>query len=123
MIYLQISSKDYPLIEIQVRKIIKSKVPFERIEISKADLLQLFSYNRFKMKIIEEKITEDRATIYRCGSLIDLCSGPHIRHAGNVKVFKIHSVRKIHFRYLNDFFLKDLAFHLFLRIECSNSIR
>lgn len=78
-----------------MRKIIKSALPFERIEVSKSDLMELFSYNKLKMQIIEQKITDDRATIYRCGSLVDLCAGPHIRNTGRIKAFRITNVSQM----------------------------
>lgn len=31
--------------------------------------------------------------ILRCGPLIDLCRGPHVRHTGKIKTLKIHKVR------------------------------
>lgn len=58
---------------------------------SKANLLELFKYNKFKLQIIEEKIVE-RGTVYRCGTLIDLCTGPHIKHTGDIKVLKLLNV-------------------------------
>lgn len=54
--------------------------------------MELFSYNRFKLEIIEKKIS-GRGTVYRCGSLVDLCSGPHIKHTGKIKAFKLTNVR------------------------------
>lgn len=76
-----------------MRKIIRDRIPFERIEVSKANLLELFSYNKFKLKIIEEQIPE-HGTVYRCGSLVDLCTGPHIRNTGKIRVFKLLTVSK-----------------------------
>lgn len=29
---------------------------------------------------------------YRCGPLIDLCKGPHVRHTGKIKALKIIKV-------------------------------
>lgn len=81
------------MIEKQVKNILRDKIPFERISVSKANLLELFSYNKFKLKIIEEQILE-HGTVYRCGSLIDLCTGPHVRHTGLIKVFKLLTVSR-----------------------------
>lgn len=78
--------------ESKVKQIVKEKQPFERLEMSKADLLEMFSYNKFKVRILNEKVTEDRTTVYRCGTLIDLCRGPHVRHTGKVKACKITKV-------------------------------
>lgn len=76
----------------KVKQIVKEKQPFERLEMSKADLLEMFGYNKFKVRILNEKVTEDRTTVYRCGSLIDLCRGPHVRHTGKVKACKVTKV-------------------------------
>jgi len=82
----------YPFIEELMRKICDEKQPFERLELSKDQLLEMFSYNQFKVRILKEKVKEDRTTVYRCGSLIDLCLGPHIRHTGLVKALKVIKV-------------------------------
>ncbi|KJE91684.1 threonyl-tRNA synthetase [Capsaspora owczarzaki ATCC 30864] len=70
-------------------RIAKEKQQFERLELSKADLLEMFKYNTFKQRIINERVTTDRTTVYRCGPLIDLCRGPHVRHTGKVKSFAV----------------------------------
>lgn len=44
------------------------------------------------MRILNEKVKTPKTTIYRCGPLIDLCRGPHIRHTGKVKAFKVIKV-------------------------------
>lgn len=49
----------------------------------------MFAYNQFKVRIINEKITEEKTTVYRNGSLIDLCRGPHVRHTGKIKALKV----------------------------------
>lgn len=92
--HFQIHLKFFGVIEKEMAKITQSRQSFERIEVSKEDLMELFCYNRFKMEIIEKKIG-DRGTVYRCGSLVDLCSGPHIKHTGKIKSFKLINVRFI----------------------------
>ncbi|KAL4705634.1 hypothetical protein ACJJTC_002020 [Scirpophaga incertulas] len=62
-----VSTSDYPVLENLVKKIAKEKQPFETIE----------------------KVHTPTTTVYRCGSLIDLCKGPHVRHTGKVKAVKI----------------------------------
>ena len=85
----QVSSKDFSDIESAVKRIRKEKQPFIRLEMKKDDLLEMFSYNKFKVKVLEEKVKTPTTTVYRCGSLIDLCLGPHIRHTGKVKSFSV----------------------------------
>jgi len=84
-----VSNFDYPVMESVVKNIIKAKQPFERLEVNKEDLLEMFKYNEFKVRILNEKVKTPKTTIYRCGPLIDLCRGPHIRHTGKVKAFKV----------------------------------
>lgn len=65
------------------------KQVFERLEVTKEDLLRLFGYNQFKVRILNEKVNTPTTTVYRNGPLIDLCRGPHIRHTGKIKGFKL----------------------------------
>ena len=72
-----------------VKKISKEKQPFERLEMKKSDLLEMFKYNQFKLRILNERVKTETTTVYKCGSLIDLCRGPHVRHTGKVKAMEI----------------------------------
>jgi len=84
-----ISNTEYKTIDELTKKIVKEKQPFERLEMKKADLLKMFEYNEFKQRILNEKVTTDTTTVYRCGPLIDLCRGPHVRHTGKIKAMKV----------------------------------
>ncbi|XP_011298382.1 threonine--tRNA ligase, cytoplasmic isoform X2 [Fopius arisanus] len=84
-----ISNTDFPYLESLYKSIVKDKQPFERLEMKKEDLLEMFKYNEFKVRILNEKVTTPTTTVYRCGPLIDLCRGPHIRNTGKVKAIKI----------------------------------
>uniref|UniRef100_A0AAQ5XGT8 threonine--tRNA ligase n=1 Tax=Amphiprion ocellaris TaxID=80972 RepID=A0AAQ5XGT8_AMPOC len=97
-----VSSNDFPCLENLCKKIIKEKQPFERLEIKKETLLEMFKYNKFKCRILNEKVTTPTTTVYRCGPLIDLCRGPHVRHTGKIKALKIHKEQDL-------FFFHDLS--------------
>lgn len=84
-----VSSNDFVELEKCMKKGANEKQVFERLEISKEDLLRMFGYNEFKVRILNEKVTTPTTTVYRCGPLIDLCRGPHIRHTGKIKGFKL----------------------------------
>ncbi|XP_074956273.1 threonine--tRNA ligase 2, cytoplasmic-like isoform X4 [Phalacrocorax aristotelis] len=84
-----VSSTEFPLLENYCKNIIKEKQAFERLEVKKEILLDMFKYNKFKCRILNEKVNTPTTTIYRCGLLIDLCRGPHVRHTGKIKVLKI----------------------------------
>ena len=85
----QVSSLDFPNLEVLIKQIMKEKQPFERLEMRKEDLLEMFRYNPFKVRILNEKVDTPTTTVYRCGPLIDLCRGPHVRHTGKIKAMKV----------------------------------
>uniref|UniRef100_A0A8C5H7Z9 threonine--tRNA ligase n=1 Tax=Gouania willdenowi TaxID=441366 RepID=A0A8C5H7Z9_GOUWI len=85
-----VSSGEFGDLETLCKTVMKEKQPFERLEISKQTLLKMFKYNKFKCRILNEKVTTPTTTVYRCGPLIDLCRGPHVRHTGNIKAMKIY---------------------------------
>ncbi|VEL31688.1 unnamed protein product, partial [Protopolystoma xenopodis] len=73
----QVRNDDHPKLTSLCHSIIKDHQPFERLEIKKADLLEMFAYNQFKLRILKERVNTPTTTVYRCGPLIDLCLGPH----------------------------------------------
>lgn len=81
---------DYKPLESFAAKFAKEKQPFERLEMSKNDLMEMFKYNPLKCRLIDDKIPDgSMSTVYRCGSLIDPCLGPHVPDTGRIKEFKI----------------------------------
>ncbi|XP_045681059.1 threonine--tRNA ligase 2, cytoplasmic isoform X2 [Phyllostomus hastatus] len=84
-----VSSSELSALEALCEAIVREEQPFERLEVSKDVLLDMFKYNKFKCRILNEKVNTPTTTIYRCGSLIDLCKGPHVRHTGKIKTIKI----------------------------------
>ncbi|KAL6940416.1 threonyl-tRNA synthetase [Hanseniaspora vineae] len=85
-----VSQADFPNLEAVSKKVIKEKQPFERLVMTKEDLLEMFKYSKYKTYLISSKIPDGSSTtVYRCGKLIDLCTGPHIPHTGRIKAFKL----------------------------------
>ena len=85
-----VQQADWKPIETLVGQIVKEKQPFERLVLSKEDLLKMFSYNKYKQHIIKDKIKDGEfTTVYRNGPLIDLCRGPHVPHTGRIESFAI----------------------------------
>uniref|UniRef100_A0A8C8EFW2 threonine--tRNA ligase n=1 Tax=Otus sunia TaxID=257818 RepID=A0A8C8EFW2_9STRI len=60
------------------------------LELLKFEDEEAQAYNKFKCRILNEKVNTPTTTVYRCGPLIDLCRGPHVRHTGKIKTIKIH---------------------------------
>merc|ERR1719334_2193728 len=85
----KVSDNDFKAIEDLTKSIVKEKQPFERLTMTKADLLEMFKYNEFKVRILNERVKTETTTVYRCGPLIDLCRGPHVRHTGKIKAMMV----------------------------------
>lgn len=66
------------------------KQQFDRLVLTKEEALELFGDNPFKVSLITDKIPAGaRVTAYKCGRLIDLCTGPHIPSTKLIKAFKV----------------------------------
>lgn len=85
-----VQQSDWKPLETLVGQIVKEKQPFERLVLSKEDLMEMFSYNKYKQHIIKDKIKDGEfTTVYRNGPLIDLCRGPHVPNTGRIETFAI----------------------------------
>jgi threonyl-tRNA synthetase len=89
--------EDLKKIEKKMYDIMKKKEPIIREEISKKDALILFKDNEFKIEMINE-LDEGTITIYRQGSFVDLCRGPHLPNAGMIKAFKLTKIAGAYWR-------------------------
>ena len=45
----RVSDSDFKVLDDCVKSIVKAKQPFERLEMKKSDLLEMFKYNQFKV--------------------------------------------------------------------------
>ncbi|HEX76405.1 MAG TPA: threonine--tRNA ligase [Dehalococcoidia bacterium] len=88
---------DLPVIEAKMKEIIAADVPFVREEMDKAKARQLFSTQHYKLELIEE-LPDEIVTIYRQGSFIDLCRGPHVNSTGDIKAFKLTNIAGAYWR-------------------------
>lgn len=107
-----VHSTHWQPIESLVSKIGKEKQKFERLEMSKEDLLKMFANNEFKKHYIEHNVPDGtRSTVYRSrfsprcaqlregilvanenlpdGPFIDFCRGPHIPDTGRIGAFAV----------------------------------
>lgn len=87
-----VKESDWPLLESKASKFFKEKQPFQRLHVSIEDLRKMFSYSKYKMYYIENLLPPEGSTVYKCGSLVDLCLGPHIQNTAKIKTFHIMKV-------------------------------
>ncbi len=81
---------DFAKLEKSTQGITDQNQKFERIVLTKEEALKMFESNPFKVQLIQHKVPEGGSTTaYRCGKLIDLCTGPHIPATGIIKAMKV----------------------------------
>jgi threonyl-tRNA synthetase len=89
--------EDLALIEAKMREIIAANLPFNREELSKAKAKKLFFEQPYKLELIEE-LPDKKVTVYRQGSFVDLCRGPHLNSTSEIKAFKLTSIAGAYWR-------------------------
>ena len=87
-----VKETDWAPLEKKATQFFKEKQPFERLHVSIPDLKEMFSYSKYKMYYIENLLPPEGSTVYKCGTLVDLCLGPHIQNTGKIKAFQIMKV-------------------------------
>lgn len=88
---------DLPLIETRMNEIIAQNQPFVRREVTKQEARRLFAAQPYKLELIDE-IPDEKVTLYRQGSFVDLCRGPHVSSTGEIKAFKLLSIAGAYWR-------------------------
>ena len=106
----RISTEDFEKIEAEMKKEIKANHPFERMEVSRDEALELGKKGRlaalserdqpskFKIDIIENIPRDEKISLYRSGDFIDLCAGPHVMRTGNIGAFKLTNVASAYYK-------------------------
>lgn len=80
---------DFAAIEEKMAEIVKADEPFVREVVTRDEARAVFAEQRFKLEHIDELPEGEEISIYRHGSFVDLCSGPHLPSAGKIGAFKI----------------------------------
>jgi len=106
----RISPEDFEKIEAEMKKEIKANHPFERMEVSRDEALDLGKKGRlaalgdrgqpskYKIDIIENIPPDEKISLYRSGDFIDLCAGPHVMRTGNIGAFKLTNVASAYYK-------------------------
>ena len=100
----RISPDDFPVIEAEMKKVVKANQVFEREVISREQAIEMAQKGRlasleerdvpsvFKIDLLEEIPEGEEISIFKNGDFWDLCAGPHVGRTGNCKAFKLRSV-------------------------------
>ncbi len=107
---------DFAVIEAEMAKIIQEDEPFERIEMKRADAIELLraTGQSFKVDRLETGPAGDEVvSFYRHGEFVDLCRGPHVPSPRFIGAFKIISTSSA--------YRKDVSKNRALRRVCGTA--
>jgi len=91
------SADDIERIEKKMEEYAAADLPIVRIQLPKAEALEIFKDNPYKVEMIEA-LPEGELTAYRQGDFIDLCRGPHVPRTGMAKAIKVLKVAGAYWR-------------------------
>ena len=92
-----VSEDDFPKIEAEMKKIIKEKLPVRRREVTKAEALEFYKGESYKLEMISD-LDDGTISFYGQGEFTDLCRGPHVPHTGFTKNLKLIKVSGAYWR-------------------------
>jgi threonyl-tRNA synthetase len=92
--------EDLVKIESRMREIVKSKLPFRRMVMTKEEAVRLFGEKEesYKVEIIKDLDGAGDVSLYSQGDFVDLCRGPHIPNTGFIRAFKLLKVAGAYWR-------------------------
>jgi threonyl-tRNA synthetase len=85
-----VTDEALPAIEAEMRKIIKEGKPFQRRFLSRDEAISYFGGKgqNFKLEIIRD-LKLEKVSLYEEGEFTDMCQGPHLASAREIKAFKL----------------------------------
>jgi threonyl-tRNA synthetase len=89
--------EDLANIEKKMKGLVAANSIFTREEFSKAEARDLFPEQPYKLELIDE-LPDEKVTIYRQGSFVDLCRGPHVSSTGEIKAFRLTNIAGAYWR-------------------------
>jgi len=98
-----LSTDDLEKIEAEMKRIIKARIPLERIELTPAEAREQMTAlgQEYKVQMIDDLVSAENVktvSFYRQGDFLDMCRGPHLSDTGKLKAFKLLTVAGAYWR-------------------------
>src|ERR1700687_2465984 len=92
--------EDLAAIEARMAELARKDIPIAREELKRDEAEKFFESigEKYKAEIIASIPSNEPISLYREGSFIDLCRGPHVPSTGKLKVFKLMKVAGAYWR-------------------------
>lgn len=94
----QVTDEQLLEVEAEMTKIVRENFKTERKVVSKAEALEIFKDDPYKVELITDLPESETVTTYSQGEFTDLCRGPHVPSTGKVQVFKLLNVAGAYWR-------------------------
>ncbi|HCE41919.1 MAG TPA: threonine--tRNA ligase [Lentisphaeria bacterium] len=96
----RLGPEDLEAIEAEMQKIVSEKLPFNRMELSRADAQDILKKGNqnFKLERLADIPEGESISFYQCGDFVDLCRGPHVENSGQAGSFKLLSIAGSYYR-------------------------
>lgn len=94
----QLSEDQLPLVEEEMKNIIKANYPIVRSEVSREEALAIFQDDPYKQELIQALPEDEQITVYTQEDFTDLCRGIHVPSTGKIQVFKLLSLAGAYWR-------------------------
>ena len=86
-------------LEKRMNQLIRKNLKIEREEYDNTSLRNMFTDNKFKIEIMDDKIGQEvGSSVYRQGDFVDLCKGPHVPSTSHLRWFKLTSTSQAYWR-------------------------
>lgn len=95
---VQLAEEDLPKVEAEMMSIVKANYPIVRREVSRAEALEIFANDPYKVELITALPEGDIITVYTQEDFTDLCRGVHVPATGKIQVFKLLSLAGAYWR-------------------------
>jgi len=97
---VKISEEDLEKIELEMKKITKENASFERFTKPREEAIAYMEELKepYKVELIQDLPENAEISFYQQGNFVDLCAGPHVSSAKEVKAFKLLSVAGAYWR-------------------------
>ena len=94
------SREDLDNIEKEMKKIIKEGKPFTRFTLPREEAIKFMEERQepFKVELIQDLPEDAEISFYEQGDFVDLCAGPHLMNAKNIKAYKLISSSMAYWR-------------------------
>ena len=94
----QVTDEQLADVEAEMQKIVRENYKTERKVVSKAEALEIFKNDPYKVELINDLPEDETVTTYTQGEFTDLCRGPHVPSTGKLQVFKLLNVAGAYWR-------------------------